>query len=202
MSRTNDVITQSLIAKLPPGFALAKRGGVIDAIYSGFARSLSEGEEAAERLVNEIDPRAANYLLHDFERVLGADPCGRDFNVSTTAQRQRRAHQRWTATGGQSIPYFIEIARNLGVDIRIEEFWPSIANDMVAGTPLIPEGEQFIWRVKLKLAKPVFFISGSSEAWERLYDFALSDVECVLRRLKPAHTTLVFFYQEQKNGSD
>ena len=200
MSRTPADIRQSLIAKLPPGFALAKRGGVIDAIYSGFARSMAEGEEAAERLVNEIDPRAANYLLHDFERVLGAAPCGRDFNVSTTAQRQRRAHQRWTATGGQSIPYFIEIARNLGVDIRIEEFWPSIANDMVAGDYLVPEGDQFIWRVHLKLVDPVFFIAGNAEAFERLYDFSINDVECVLRRLKPAHTTLVFYYQEKING--
>lgn len=200
MSRTPADIRQSLIAKLPPGFALAKRGGVIDAIYSGFAHSLSEGEEAAERLVNEIDPRAANYLLDDFERVLSADPCGRDFNVSTTAQRQRRAHQRWTATGGQSIPYFIEITRNLGVDIRIEEFWPSIANDMVAGDYLVPEGDQFIWRVHLKLVDPVFFIAGNAEAFERLYDFSINDVECVLRRLKPAHTTLVFYYQEKING--
>ena len=200
MSRTHATIKQSLIAKLPPGFALAKRDGVIDAIYSGFARSLAEGEEAAEMLVNEIDPRRANYLLADFERVLAADPCGRDFNVSTTAQRQRRAHQRWTATGGQSIPYFIEIARNLGVDIRIEEFWPSIANDMEAGSPLIPEGEQFVWLVRLKLIDPVFFIAGQNEAGERLYDFTINDVECVLRRLKPAHTTLVFFYEEQKNG--
>lgn len=202
MSRTPDTIRQSLIAKLPPGFALAKRGGVIDVIYGGYACSLADGEDAAEKLAAEIDPRRANYLLDDFERVLGADPCGRDFNVSTTAQRQRRAHQRWTATGGQSIPYFVGIAHNLGVDIRIEEFWPSIANDMVAGEELIPEGEQFVWRVKLKLVDPMFFISGASEAWERLYDFTINDVECVLRRLKPVHTTLVFFYQEQENGSD
>jgi len=200
MTRTIATITQSLIKKLPTGFALAKRGGTIDALYAGFAVSLHEGEDAAERLLNEIDPRHAFFLLDDFERTLGADPCGRDFNNSTILQRQRRAHQRWTATGGQSIPYFIEIARNLGVEITIEEFWPSIANDMVAGDCLVPEGDQFAWRVHLKLVDPVFFIAGNSEAMERLYDFSINDVECVLRRLKPVHTTLVFYYQEKPNG--
>ena len=71
---------------------------------------------------------------------------------------------------------------------------------MVAGDCLVPEGDQFVWRVHLKLVDPVFFIAGNAEAFERLYDFSINDVECVLRRLKPAHTTLVFYYQEKPNG--
>lgn len=196
MSRSPEDIKRSIIAKIPPGFALAKRESIIDAFYEAFSYGFADGEQAAEDMMNEINPRSSNYLLDDFERVLGADPCGRDLNTQTKEQRRRRAHQRWTATGGQSIAYFTQIARNLGVSITIDEFWPSIANEMVAGDLLIPEGEQFVWRVRLKLIHPVFFISGSSETWERLYDFTINDVECVLRRLKPAHTTLVFMYQE------
>ena len=122
MTRTIATITQSLIKKLPTGFALAKRGGVIDALYAGFAVSLQEGEEAAERLLNEIDPRHAFFLLGEFERTLGADPCGRDFNNSTILQRQRRAHQRWTATGGQSIPYLSKLPAILALKSRLKNF--------------------------------------------------------------------------------
>jgi len=77
MSRPQEIIKQSLIAKLPPGFALAKRGGVIDALYTGFAGAFADGEKAAEDMLVEINPRSANYLLEDFERVLGPDLCGR-----------------------------------------------------------------------------------------------------------------------------
>jgi len=169
--------------------AAQRRGG-------GFGLGLADGESQTEKLFVEIHPREAEALLEDFERVLGSDPCGRDKQEQSLSQRQRRAHQRWIATGGQSIPYFIEIARNLGSEIEVEEFWSSVANGMVAGSSLIPEGEQFVWLVKLKLINPDWFISGRGEAWDSLFTFENSDIECVLRRLNPAHTTLIFAYQE------
>lgn len=96
--------------------------------------------------MDEIDPRTANALLPDFERVLGPDPCGRDLGNQTIEQRQRRAHQRWIAKGGASIPYFVKMAASLGHTIEIEEFWPSNAGVLLAGQPLIAEGEQFTAR--------------------------------------------------------
>lgn len=196
MSRTSETIKQSLINKLPPGFSLSKRGGVLDALYGGFASSFFDGEKAAEDILEEINPRLSNYFLEDFERVLGADPCGRDRGDQTIDQRQRYAHQRWTATGGQSIAYFTSIAKSLGFDIEIEEFWPSICGEFAMGNTLIPEGEQFVWRITLKLINQTYFIVGANRTFDRLSDFEISDLECVLRRLKPAHTTLIFSYQE------
>jgi len=196
MSRTAETIRQSIRTKWPKGYAAPRIGGVIDALYDGFGVALADGEAQTEKLYVEIHPREAEALLTDFERVLGPDPCGRDKQEQTLSQRQRRAHQRWIATGGQSTPYFIEIARNLGSEIEVEEFWPSVANGMVAGDALIPEGEQFVWLVKLKLINPDWFLSGRNEAFEPLFSFEVSDIECVLRRLKPAHTTLIFSYQE------
>jgi len=43
----------------------------------------------------------------------------------------------------------MNLAKNLGFEIEIEEFWPSKAGGLRAGQRLIPEGEQFVWRVKL-----------------------------------------------------
>lgn len=196
MTRTPASILTSLIGKLPRGFALGKRGGVLDAILDGIAKVLAEAEADAARMMNEIDPRTANALLPDFERVLGPDPCGRDLGQQTLQQRQRRAHQRWIAKGGASIPYFMKLAESLGHTIEIEEFWPSKAGGLRAGQPLIAEGEQFTWRVKLKLISQWLFRAGVNQAGERLGGFEISDIECELRRLKPAHTQLVFFYSE------
>lgn len=194
MSRSQASILQSLIGKLPRGFALGNRGGVLDAILDAIAKLLAASENDAAQLMDEIDPRTANALLPDFERVLGPDPCGRDLGNQSLQQRQRRAHQRWIAQGGASIPYFIKLAESLGHTIEIEEFWPSIAGGLQAGQPLIAEGEQFTWRVKLLLISEWIFRAGVNQAGQPLGDIEISDIECELRRLKPAHTQLVFSY--------
>ncbi len=196
MTRPQSSILASLIGKLPRGFALGRRGGVLDAVLDSIAKVLVEGEASAEQLMNEIDPRTAVALLPDFERVLGPDPCGRDLGNQTLEQRQRRAHQRWIAKGGASIPYFVQMAASLGHSIEIEEFWPSNAGILHAGQPLIAEGEQFTWRVKLQLISEWIFRVGVNQAGQPLGGYEISDIECELRRLKPAHTQLVFSYVE------
>lgn len=197
MARPVSTILQSLLGKLIPGWALGQRGGVIDAVLGSVAVALQDVETGAEALMRETDPRASNALLADFERCLGPDPCGRDSATLTVEQRQRLAHQRWTARGGQSIPFFVSIARSLGVEITVEEFWPSKAGVLRAGQRLRPEGCQFVWRVNIPgLLTVVKFRAGVSRAGHRLGTFEISSIECELRRLKPAHTHVVFKYGE------
>ncbi len=196
MTRSQSSILTSLIGKLPRGFALGKRDGVLDAVLDSIAAVLVQGEAGAEKMMDEIDPRTANALLSDFERVLGPDPCGRDLGNQTLDQRQRRAHQRWIAKGGASIPYFVQMAASLGYTIEIEDFWPSKAGVLRAGQPLIAEGEQFTWRVKLQLISQWLFRVGVNQAGQPLGGYQISDIECELRRLKPAHTQLTFSYLE------
>lgn len=195
MTRSPEAVTRSLIAKLAPGWALGRRGGVLDSMLRGIALALQDFEAGAEALMRETDPRNANRLLPDFERCLGPDPCGRDSGTLNVAQRQRLAHQRWTARGGQDIPYFVRLAARLGVSITVDEFWPSRAGGLRAGQRLRPEGCQFVWRVNIPgLVTVVNFKAGASRAGHSLGSFALSSIECEIRRLKPAHTLVVFSY--------
>ena len=195
--RSVGAVLAGLVRQLPPGWALAFRGGLLDAVLETFAGRLAEAEADAAALMDEVDPRQAVRLLPDFERVLGPDPCGRDLGERTVEQRQRQAHQRWTARGGQSIPYFLSVADRLGVVIVIEEFWPSQAGVLRAGQPLVADGEQFTWRIRLPLISQWWFRAGQNTAGDPLGGYALSDIECELRRLKPAHTQLVFAYIEE-----
>lgn len=195
MARSVSTILQSLIAKLPNGWALGLRGGVLDAVLEVVANVIADAEQGIENLMRETDPRQANYLLSDFERCLGPDPCGRDLDGLTIEQRQKLAHQRWTAYGGQSIPYMIATAAKLGVNITIEEFWPSRANTLRAGQRLRPEGCQFVWRVNVPgLVTVVKFRAGVSRSGHHLGSFEINSIECELRRIKPAHTHVVFNY--------
>lgn len=194
MIRSPEAIGSSVVKKLPIGFAMGKRGGNIDMILQATASELSSAEASAAAVMKEIDPRTAVALLPDFERVLGKDACGRDRSNLTLRQRQRLAHQRWTAVGGQSIPYLMKLAKNLGFEIEIEEFWPSKAGGLRAGQRLIPEGEQFVWRVRLRLNGHENFVAGGSQAGDPLGLFIQSGVECELRRIAHSHTTPVFSY--------
>ncbi len=194
MSRRADTILASLIGKLHPGFALGRRGGVLDAVLWAIAAPIADAEADAEALMGEIDPRTAVRLLTDFERVLGPDPCGRDQDGRPQDERQRIAHQRWTATGGQSLPYLISVAAKLGVTIEIEEFWPSKAGVLQAGQPLIAEGEQFVWRVRLAPIGEFLFRAGVGQAGDPLGWIVLSGIECELRRIAHSHTVPVFSY--------
>ncbi len=113
------------------------------------AEEIVKVELRAEQLMDETDPRSARELLPDFERVLGPDPCGRDKAALSIEERQRLAHQRWTATGGQCRAYMIEVAANLGVAITIDEFWPSKTGNLRCGHRLRANGIQFYWRVNV-----------------------------------------------------
>lgn len=190
------IALQSILKKLPPGWAMGQRDGVIAATLSAPAGEIALIEEQAEALMRETDPRTASIRIDEFERCLGPDPCGRDLAALTLPQRQQLAHQRWTARGGASIPYFIDLALKLGVDIWIEEFWPSVAGRMKAGQPLRPQGCQFVWRVNIPagLTTVVQFRAGASKAGHSLGRFDLSSIECEFRRIAPAHTHVIFSY--------
>lgn len=195
MARSVSTIVQSLVSKLPNGWALGLRGGVLDAVLEAVAVLIADVEQGAENLMRETDPRQSNLLLPDFERCLGPDPCGRDLDGLTVEQRQKLAHQRWTAYGGQSIPYMIETAAKLGATVTVEEFWPSKAGFLRAGQRLRPQGCQYVWRINVPgLVSVVKFRAGVSRAGHRLGAFEISSIECELRRIKPAHTHVVFNY--------
>lgn len=195
--RALTAIAASLWGKRPPGWVLRKRDGVLGAVFGAFAEPIADAERDAALLIDEMDPRSAVRLLPDFERVLGPDPCGRDLASITLDQRQRLAHQRWTARGGQSIPYFMAIAARLGATVVIEEFWPSKAGVLCAGQSLIAEGEQFTWRVRTNLIASWLFRAGANVAGDPLGGFELSSLDCEFRRLKPAHTQIVLAALEE-----
>lgn len=201
MSRSIDEVQEALLVNAPGGWvwphlAPGATESLFEALFKPLSSGLADVEATAEAMMEEIDPRTANLLLPDFERVLGPDPCGRDPSTMSLEQRRGLAHQRWTARGGASIPYFIALAARRGVAVTISENRVSYAGELAAGEELVETPEQFIWTVNLALLGETLFVADDGQAGDRLYDLVLSDVECDLRRLKPAHTEVVFNYEE------
>jgi len=197
MSRSEQAVHQELLSLLPSGWVWPRGADSnIAAMLAPMAGEIAVLEATAQAMMEEVDPRTAVACLPDFERVLGADPCGRDPSSMSLPDRQRLAHQRWTARGGQSIPYYIALAAKHGVGITIEEAHTSQAGVLRAGDELVESPEQFVWVVKLALGTWEVFRAGESGGGDRLYDYDLSDIECDIRRAKPAHTEVVFRYLE------
>lgn len=196
MSRSADQVLDEMLALLPPGWAWPRgTDSLLAAVLTPMATGIAELEAAAEAAMDEIDPRTSVAFLPDIERTLGVDPCGRDLVALPLGERRRIAQARWTARGGASRGYFYALAAAAGTPITITEPVLSRAGRMRAGDRLISGAEAFVWRVTLPLGQWSVFRAGASAAGNRLYAFVPSDLECEIRRRKPAHTEAAFFYE-------
>lgn len=193
MNATDDDYTQHLLALRPTGPAWPEQ----DQALSGLAPELARVHNRALDLIEEGDPRTAREALARWEGVTGLpDPCSA--GIATTLQERRAAVvARLNATGGQSASYYESLATSLGYSVRITEYRPFVAGWSRCGDRLSgPHPVRFYWRVEILGARVTLFRAGSSQAGDRLGKITRAeDLECLLRRLRPAHTTLVTSYQ-------
>ncbi|WP_424140253.1 YmfQ family protein [Roseomonas chloroacetimidivorans] len=144
-------------------------------------------------LLTDAFPGTAYELLPEWEASLGLpDPCA----GPSPSLQQRRAQvvARLTATGGQSVPYFIEVAAKLGYGISVKEYAPARVGLLRAGDRLYGAAWAHAWAIQAPETTVTPFRAGQSAAGERLRTFGNDVLECQLRSLAPAHTVLLFQY--------
>lgn len=194
--RSAESYLEELQALLPSGFAWSRApGAVITRVVARYAEELARAEAQAWQLLEEADPRTTLAMLTDWERALALpEPC--TVEAVTIAERRFAATFKWTLKGAQSPDFYIALVQYLtGVTITIEEFVLSVAGGLVAGLPVGPDEQVFIWVVTLPENSLVLFRAGENVAGERLGDYREGIVECLLRARKPSHTEVVFSYE-------
>jgi uncharacterized protein YmfQ (DUF2313 family) len=196
MSRAAPQVQSDIVADLPEGFAWNHDPGSVTArSYAGLADAIARFEAAAEAQLLEATVNTADLMLDDYERVLGPDTCLGDPSAVPFTQRRAAAALRWTGVPGCSIADIISTAASLGVTATVTELRRNCAGVLRAGNPVRRHPEQFTWIVTLPPTTVVKFRAGASRASEPLgaiqRDTAL---ECIIRRLAPAHTVPVFSY--------
>ena len=166
---------------------------------------------AADLLERESDPRTTVEMLDSWETAWGLpDPCWP--HPGTVAERQRMLVLKMTMLGGQSRQHFIDVARFLGYDATITENRPFMvgvdrcgdnrAYDADAGTladypARIGHPEmRFAWTMHINQVKLVWFRAGQGQAGidHHLTIRYAQDLECLIRRWRPAHTAVMFDY--------
>lgn len=198
-ARSTGAVLADLLTLLPPGRAWlrAATSNMVKTLKP-IAAAIARLEAIVATLKTEINPATADAMLADFERVLGPDPCGLDDAAGALGKRRLQAWRRWTRKGGASAGYFIALAAAYGIEISVETSWITQCGDELGASydELVNSPEQYVWKVNLPLVWGTDAECGETICGDPLGDLGLSPVECLFRRYKPAHTTLVFSYRD------
>lgn len=166
-----------------------------------------------EDLIIEIDPFQTNELLDDWDAMLGLPaPCWDDLELSS-ADRRQMIIQTLAALGGANSAYFENLLNNYGFNVTVTPYFSpflagiSRAGDRLtngetyfragtarAGDRLYNSGWTFWWRVHSATNVVTYFRAGQGRAGDRLAVFGNERLECIVRKLKPAHTSVQFTY--------
>lgn len=194
MPTASDYLEQ-LKMLLPPGQAFPREAGTtLHNLLEGISIELARVDGRGEALPIEANPASTNELLSDWERVVGLpDKCSGVLE-ETLQGRKNALLAKFTSTGGQSVPYFIELAATLGYTVTIEVFRPFRAGRSFAGDPLTNGPWAHTWLIRAPEVSVVEFRAGLSAAGERLRTWGNDTLECKINQLKPAHTIALFAY--------
>lgn len=194
MGMTGQQYAEQLDALLPQGLAWpresdARMRALTRALADEFARVDARGDD----LMREALPSTTVEMLADWERAAGLpDSCVPE--GQTLQERRNALLSRLAGTGGQSREFFVALAAHLGFTITITEFRPFRAGVSAAGDALTNDDWQYAWRVNAPAVTIISFRAGASAAGEPLRKWGNQLLECVLNRVKPAHTVLLFGY--------
>lgn len=170
-------------------------GSTLTAVLAALAAEFARVDARAEALVVELDPARTYEMLTDWERVLGL-PDGCTPVVGTISERRAAVIQKLTSLGGQTPAFYVALAAALGFEIEVFEFDPDV-DDYYPGLDISDGRWRLAWRVNvLTQVDFTVFRAGQSAAGDRLSEGGALDLECVIKRAKPAHTLVVFTYPE------
>lgn len=181
-----------LLRRLLPPVSIDAQAQVLGPELDAEAGALDVAQADAAALLRESDPRSATELFIDWERVAGLPDGCVDIGEQTTAQRRAALIARMTQLGGQTPAYFIGLAAALGYEITITEFEPHTVNDSVIA-PIFGTAWRYAWRINAP-EQTVSVMTVNDTVRDPLASWGNTILECVIRRLKPAHTLVLFAY--------
>ncbi|HJW80815.1 MAG TPA: putative phage tail protein [Acidiferrobacterales bacterium] len=166
----------ALLQGLLPACPAWRREGntVMGAVLEALAQEFARLDARAAQLFTETDPRLSYELLPDFERIAGLpDECT---GALSTLEERRAALMARLARPGKATPqYFADVAGRLGYTVTIDE--PALHTFRVHSD-----------------ATAVREFTVNSPCTDPLRAWGDALLECIINRLKPAHTIVQFAY--------
>ncbi|MBP2843732.1 DUF2313 domain-containing protein [Pseudomonas alloputida] len=138
---------EQLQSLLPP-VSYDPSGTVLSAQMTAEANALQAALTQLEGVEAAIFPESAGTYISDWERVYAITPAP----GATQDQRVQVVLAAMADMGGQSIPYFIALARRLGITATVDVNRPALTQIASVGDP-VPDGDKLTeWRVNAPLS--------------------------------------------------
>lgn len=196
--RTEGDYAVMLAGLLPPGPAWSpEQAPGVHRVIAGLAPEFARVDGRVSDMIDEADPLTVRELVPDWERVMSLpDPC---MGASPTFEDRRKAvRDRHVAIGGQSIAYFLSLVAEQGYpDATITEHRaPRFGRSRFGVARFGTWGQQFLWTINLGRRVEGGRRWGVTQWGERFGVNQNEGIECLVRRYAPAHTVVLFNYEE------
>lgn len=168
-------------------------------LLAGLATSRARVDVRAGELLRETDPRTAAELLDLWEEALGLpDPCLPA--VTTATERRAIVLARIVGSGGATPAQIRAVAEALGVPVTVHErAGTGFACGVGRCGDAVGDGvEDLVWEVRGPASAVRGFACGSARCGDPLQTVGNELLECVVRRLTPAHTGVLFVYADSE----
>lgn len=194
MDVTNDDYIRLLSALLPPGPAWSAS----DPAIAGAAQSLTRVHQRADALMRELDPRTTTELINRWERLCGLPDECIPTGTQTLRQRQQRLDAKVNLAGGINEDFYLAQLAALGrPDATITRYDKSTFTCSSACTDAVNAPEwRYYWQVNMPAATNTTWMTCGDPCDSALRIWGDTVVECVLNKLCPSHTYVIFKYPE------
>lgn len=179
---------------LPPGPAWEGD----NALLEGLAPSLAAVHQRGDALMQEINPAQTVELIDRYERLCGLpDSCAPE-GTQTLLQRQQRLDAKINVAGGINEQFYRNQLDALGyTSVTIDQF----QNLNATPNPEWGDKWRYYWRVNIPSDAAMAWQTCNSACNSAIRTWGDTVVECVIDKLCPSHTVVIFAYPEGNNDA-
>ncbi|MDD0853003.1 DUF2313 domain-containing protein [Halobacteriovorax sp. GB3] len=183
---------------LPPGRAWSRESGTrLEKILLACTDEFRRIKLHAYKLVNETDPSQTSEMLDDWEKLLGfPDERSGPLELLSLQARKKLVYTYYTMTGGLTPQYYIDLLKNFGFEIEIDEPRPFRCGMSSCGDGLYNGNWYRTFFVVIKDVPRLYFSAGQSVCGDPLNEPVDNLIESIINRSKPSHMKAHFSYIE------
>lgn len=173
-------------------FVLAKK---LEQCTSG---AITKSDLRPDTLMRELDPRTTTELINRWERLCGLPDECIPAGTQTLRQRQQRLDAKVNLAGGINEDFYLAQLAALGrPDATITRYDKSTFTCSSACTDAVNAPEwRYYWQVNMPAATNTTWMTCGDPCDSALRIWGDTVVECVLNKLCPSHTYVIFKYPE------
>ncbi|HGO4162408.1 TPA: putative phage tail protein [Serratia marcescens] len=164
-----------------------------NALLRGLAPSLASVHKRGDDLMQEINPAQTVELIDRYERLCGLPDSCSPPGTQTLLQRQQRLDAKINVAGGINEQFYRNQLDALGYSsVTIEQF----QNLNESPNPEWGDKWRYYWRVTIPSDSSIAWQTCTSSCNSAIRTWGDTVAECVIEKLAPSHTVVIFSYPE------